>query len=75
MYKSANTQRFDSALRPRCARVAPALQADKVNEYIAHRQREAGVSKKAFSTPHIRFMFAGHALGTRWMGAIPALNE
>ena len=50
------------------------LQGDRVSKYTAHRQREARISQKAFSTPHIRYMFAGHVLGTRWMGAIYALN-
>ena len=50
------------------------LQGDRVNEYTAHRQREARISQKAFSTPNIRYMFARHELGTRWMGAICALG-
>ena len=32
------------------------------------------MSQKAFSTPHLRYMLAGHALGTRWMGAMCALS-
>ena len=56
VYKLENT-RFDTAWR--------------VNECTTHRQREARISQKAFSTP---YMFAGHALGTRWMGVICALS-
>ena len=44
-------------------------QDDKVNEYIAHRQREAQISQKAFCTLHIRYMFAVHALAERYMRA------
>ena len=36
--------------------------------------REARISQKAFSTLHLCYMFAGHALGTRWMGVICALS-
>ena len=39
-----------------------------------HRQRVARINQRLFSTPHIRYMFAGHALETRWMGAICALS-
>ena len=54
--RSANTQRFASALH--------VSWASKVTN-IPHRQRGAQISQKAFSTPHIRYTFAGHALGTR----------
>ena len=48
-------------------RFAPALRANRATKLTVR------ISQKAFRTPHIRYMLAGHALGTRWMGAICAL--
>ena len=57
---SCINQRIRSVSPPRCPL------AGRQNQRIhAHGKREAQISQKAFSTPHIRYIFAGHALGTR----------